>query len=78
MSQLDENIKACLKLVDYRYSWLVVGSNPAEVRVMIFFSPGVVKLGRTSSMNIEYTRGAIFPQSLHFYILNIVVWKEPA
>ena len=38
---------------------------------MIFRSPGVEKLGRTSSMNIEYsrvdTRIAIFPQSLHLY-----------
>ena len=47
----------------------VAGSNPTEVKVMIFRSLGVEKLGRTSSMNIEYTQVAIFPPSLH---LNIV------
>ena len=47
---------------------------------MIFRSSGVEMLGRTSFMNIEYTRVALFPQSLHLHlnILNIVVWKESA
>ena len=42
---------------------------PTEIRVMISRSPGVEKLGKTSSMNIEYTRVAILPQSLHLNIL---------
>ena len=31
----------------------VAGSNPTKVKVMIFRSPGVEKLGRTSSMNMN-------------------------
>ena len=37
---------------------------------MIFRSPGVTKLGRTSSMYVEYTRVAIFPQSLYLSRTN--------
>ena len=46
----------------------VPGSIPTEVRVMIFRSLGVDKLEWTSSMIIEYTRVASFPQSSHLYI----------
>ena len=56
----------------------VAGSNPTNWQRGDFSLSLCGKTRRNFTINTEYTRVTIFPQSLHLYILNPVVWKEPA